>query len=163
VKVAFVAGKEEISMRSDILVPFFVFFTIGWIAWVVFSSIRRYQVAKFQAGVQVKLLEKIDSSQSVLAYAETEAGRNFLNSLVVEQPQNVTPYKSILSGVRAGIMLIALGVALLSLHSLAGNDADADRFIGTLAIALGIGFELAAAATYFLSQSFGLLNKSEHV
>lgn len=148
-------------MNEDVLVPLIVFFTIGWIAWVVFSSIRRYQIAKFQAGVQMKLLEKIDSSQSVLAYAETEAGRNFLNSLAVEQTQKETPYKSILSGVRAGIMLIAFGAALLSLHSLAGNDAQANTFIGTLAIALGIGFEIAAVATYFLSRSFGLLNRDE--
>jgi hypothetical protein len=148
-------------MAENVGVPFIVFFTIGWVAWVVLSSIRRYQVAKLQSAVQMKLLEKIDSPQSVLAYAETEAGRHFLNSLAVEQAERSTPYKSILSGVRAGIMLIALGAALLSLHSLAGNDAQANTFIGTLAIALGIGFELAALATYFLSQSFGLLNKGE--
>lgn len=149
-------------MRQDVLVPFFVFFTIGWIAWVVFSSIRRYQIAKFQAGVQMKLLEKMDSSQTVLAYAETEAGRHFLNSLAVEQPARATPYKGILSGVRAGILLIAFGTALLSLHSLAGNDAAANTFIGTIALTLGIGFEIAAGATYFLSRSFGLLNRNEH-
>jgi hypothetical protein len=65
---------------------------------------------------------------------------------------------SLLSGVRWGIMLIVFGVALLSLHSRAGFDAESDLFIGTIAIALGVGFELAAGATYFLSRSFGLLN-----
>ncbi|WP_348267591.1 hypothetical protein P8936_17840 [Edaphobacter paludis] len=148
-------------MAENVLVPFIVFFTIGWIAWVVLSSIRRYRIAKLQYFVQMKLLEKIDSPQTVLAYAETEAGRNFLSSLAVEQAERATPYKSILSGVRAGIMLIALGAALLSLHSLAGNDAQANQFIGTIALTLGIGFEVAALATYFLSRSFGLLNKSE--
>lgn len=146
-------------MDHDVLVPFIVFFTIGWIAWVVFSSIRRHQIAKFQYGVQMKVLEKIDSSQSLLAYSQTEAGSQFLDSLAVERAEQATPYKNILSGVRAGIMLIAFGVGLLLLHSLAGNEAQANTFIGTLAIALGIGFELAAAATYFLSRSFGLLNQ----
>lgn len=146
-------------MGHDVLVPFIVFFTMGWIAWVVFSSIRRYQIAKLQAGVQARLLEKIDSGQTVLAYAQTEAGRQFLNSLVMERGERATPYKNILSGVRAGIMLIVFGAALLSLHSMAGNEAQANTFIGTLAIALGIGFELAAGATYFLSRSFGLLNQ----
>jgi hypothetical protein len=154
-------GKRGKFMAENVLVPFIVFFTIGWVAWVVLSSIRRYQVAKLQSAVQMKLLEKIDSPQSVLAYAETEGGRGFLNSLAVEQAERSTPYKSILSGVRAGIMLIALGAALLSLHSYAGDGALTDLFIGTLAIALGIGFELAALATYFLSQSFGLLTKDE--
>ena|ERR1700716_2261931 len=146
-------------MNENVLVPLFVFFTIGWIAWVILSSIRRYQVAKFQTGLQMKVLEKIDSGQTAVAYAETEAGRHFLKSLAVERAEGVAPYKNILSGVRAGIMLIVFGAALLSLHSLAGNDAQANTFIGTIAIALGIGFELAAAATYFLSRSFGLLNK----
>lgn len=143
----------------DAFVPFIVFFTFGWIAWVILSSIRRYQVAKFQTSLQMKVLEKIDSGQTAVAYAETEAGRHFLRSLAVERSEGVTPYKNILSGVRWGIMLIAFGVALLSLRSLAGNDAQANTFIGTIAIALGVGFELAAAATYFLSRSFGLLNK----
>lgn len=146
-------------MGHDVLVPFIVFFTIGWIAWVVFSSIRRHQIAKFQAGVQMKVLEKIDSSQSLLAYAQTEAGSQFLDSLAVERAERANPYKNILSGVRAGIMLIAFGAALLSLHSIAGDEAQANTFIGTLSIALGIGFELAAGATYFLSRSFGLLNQ----
>jgi hypothetical protein len=145
-------------MGHEVLVPFIVFFTIGWIAWVVFSSIRRHQIAKFQAGVQMKVLEKIDSSQSLLAYAQTESGSQFLDSLAVERAERANPYKNILSGVRAGIMLIAFGAALLSLHSIAGDEAQANTFIGTLSIALGIGFELAAGATYFLSRSFGLLN-----
>jgi hypothetical protein len=146
-------------MNEDVLVPLIVFFTIGWIAWVILSSIRRYQVAKFQTNLQMKVLEKIDSGQTVVAYAETEAGRRFLESLAMERAEGVAPYKNILSGVRAGIMLIVFGVALLALHSLAGNAAQANTFIGTISIALGIGFELAAAATYFLSRSFGLLNK----
>ncbi|MBN9615499.1 MAG: hypothetical protein BGO25_10985 [Acidobacteriales bacterium 59-55] len=146
-------------MLKDVLVPFIVFFTMGWIAWVVFASIRRYQIAKLQAGLQTRLLEKIDSSQAVLAYAETEVGRQFLRSLAMEGAAQTTPYKNILSGVRTGIMLIVFGAALLALHSMAGDEAQANTFIGTLSIALGIGFELAAGATYFLSRSFGLLNQ----
>lgn len=148
-------------MDSSIWVPFIVFFTIGWIAWVVLSSIRRYKIARLQSDVQIKLLDKIDSSQTVLAYAETEAGRHFLNSLAVERTESA-PHRSILSGVRAGIILIAMGVALVSLHSMVNGDGpQVCRFFGTLAIALGIGFELAAIATYLLSQSFGLLKRDE--
>lgn len=147
---------------EGVLVPFIVFFTIGWIAWVVLSSIRRYKIARLQSDVQMKLLDKIDSSQSVLAYAETEAGRHFLNSLAVERTEGSAPH-SILGGVRAGIILIAVGIALVSLlHSMVyGDGPQVCRFFGTLAIALGIGFELAALATYFLSQSFGLLKRDE--
>ncbi|HZY60932.1 MAG TPA: hypothetical protein VFE38_00295 [Edaphobacter sp.] len=144
---------------ENALGPIVVFSTIAWIAWLTFSSIRRYKIAKLQAGVQMKLLEKIDSSQSLLTYVETEPGRNFLSSLAVEQAQKMMPYKSILSGVYAGIILIALGIALVLLRSVAGDAAQACRFFGTLSIALGIGFEIASVVTYFLSQSFGLVNR----
>jgi hypothetical protein len=155
------AIKTEENMNPGVLVPFIVFVTIGWIAWAIFSSIRRYQIAKFQAGLQMKVLEKIEPGQMVLAYAETEAGKQFLNSLAVERNEQPTPYKNILSGVRAGIILIALGVALLIVHEMDKSGPQANSFIGTIAITLGIGFEVAAAATYFLSRSFGLLNRDE--
>ena len=141
------------------LAPLIVFATISWIAWLIFSSLRRYQIAKLQTGLQMKLLEKIDSAQTALAYVETDAGRNFLKSLAVEQQEVGAPYRSILSGVRWGIMLIAFGIAFFALRSIAGEHANAHTFIGSLAMALGVGCEIAAGATYFLSRSFGLLKK----
>jgi hypothetical protein len=70
-------------MDDKTLVPFFLFVVLGWITWVIFSSIRRYLVAKTQSAVQMRLLEKVDSSQSLLAYAETDSGRRFLESLMI--------------------------------------------------------------------------------
>ena len=146
-------------MNDDVLVPMFAFFVIGWVTWVVFSSIRRYLTAKFQTNLQMKMLEKIDSGETAVAYAQTEAGREFLKSLAVERAEGGSPYRNILSGVRAGIMLLAFGIAVLSLRSLSGDAVEAGTLIGRIAIALGIGFELAAGATYFLSRSFGLLSR----
>lgn len=143
---------------SETFVPIALFILIGSIAWIIFTSLRRYQIAKLQTSLQMRLLDKIDSGQAA-AYAETEAGRKFLESLAVEKPAVATPYKSIMSGVRWGIMLIAFGIAFFCLRSVAGNHARDHTVIGTLAMALGIGFELAAGATYFLSRSFGLLKR----
>lgn len=146
-------------MAQDVLVPGVVFFTIGWIAWVIFSSIRRYMIAKFQAGVQSKLLDKVDSSQALLSYAETEAGRKFIDALTVEQSEPMTPYRRILTGVQVGITLVALGIGLLLVHS-TGMDSDVEFTIfGTLAVALGVGLGISAAACYFISRSMGLLQR----
>jgi len=41
-----------------------------WIAWVIFSTIRRYKIAKLQAEVQSRLLDKVGSGQELLAYAQ---------------------------------------------------------------------------------------------
>ena len=154
--------EEGKYMSENIVVPFFVMATIGWLAWLIFSSIRRYLLAKMQSGVQIRLLEKVDSSQTLLAYAETESGRRFLESLRVEQAEPVTPYRRILSGVQSGIVLSAFGVGMLVLHSTAVAPEREFTIFGTLALALGIGFGLAAVASYLLSRSFGLLQRGSN-
>jgi hypothetical protein len=144
-------------MSEHILVPFFVLVTLGWLGWVIFSSIRRYLLAKIQSGVQMKLLEKVDSSQTLLAYAETEPGRRFLDSLRFEQAEPTMPFRRILSGVQSGIVLTAFGVGMLILHSSGVAPEREFTIFGGLALALGIGFGVAAGASYVLSRSFGLL------
>jgi hypothetical protein len=144
-------------MGDHVLVPFFLFVMVGWIAWVIFSSIRRYLLAKMQSGVQMRLLDKVDSSQTLLAYAETESGRRFLESLRVELGEPAMPFRRILSGVQSGIVLICFGVGMLVLR---GYDMGLDpefKIFGVLAVSLGIGFGVAAGASYLLSRSFGLL------
>jgi|HubBroStandDraft_5_1064220.scaffolds.fasta_scaffold726424_2 hypothetical protein len=144
-------------MSDDILVPFFIASMFAWIAWVIFSTIRRYSLAKMQSGVQMKLLEKVDSGQALVAYAETESGRRFLESLSVEQMEPAMPYGRILSGAQSGVVLSAFGIGMLLLHSTGVAPEREFTIFGGLALALGIGFVLAAAVSFVLSRSFGLL------
>jgi hypothetical protein len=153
-------GKEY--MNEDVLVPFFVGATFAWIAWVIFSTIRRYLLAKMQSGVQMRLLEKVDSSQALLAYAETESGRRFLESLRVEQVEPAMPYRRILSGAQSGVVLSAFGIGMLLLHSTGVAPEREFTIFGGLALALGIGFVLAAVVSYVLSNSFGLLQRGSN-
>jgi hypothetical protein len=149
-------------MSENIVVPFFVMATIGWLAWLIFSSIRRYLLAKMQSGVQIRLLEKVDSSQTLLAYVESESGRRFLESLRIEQGEPAMPYRRILSGAQTGIILSAFGVGMLVLHSTGVAPDSEFTIFGGLALALGIGFALASAASYLLSRSFGLLQRGSN-
>ena len=144
-------------MEEKVLVPLFLFAMVGWIAWVIFSSIRRYLLAKMQASLQMKMLEKVDSSQTLLAYVESESGRKFLESLRVEQGEPAMQYRRILSGAQNGIVLSAFGVGILVLHSIGVATEPEFTIFGGLALALGIGFGLASGASYLLSRSFGLL------
>lgn len=140
---------------ENILVPGSAFFMIGWIVWVLFSSIRRYKIAKFQSDVQSRLLQRLDTSQSLLAYVETPAGKQFVEGLSTER---VTPYERILSSTQAAIIITAFGIALLVLRAKLPFSDEAFTIFGTMAIALGVGFGVAAAASYFLSRSFGLFD-----
>src|SRR5580704_17423344 len=131
---------------------------VAWIAWITFSTIRRYLVAKLQASLQAKLLDRIDSSQALLAYVATDPGRKLVDALRLEQEDRAAPFRSILLGVQACIVLIVLGGTFLLLHAIKILPDDSAVVMGALPMALGIGFGIAAGATYVISRNFGLLS-----
>ncbi|HEY6339449.1 MAG TPA: hypothetical protein VIW68_13225 [Candidatus Sulfotelmatobacter sp.] len=142
-------------MNSDNIVAIMLPSLLAWIAWLIFSTIRRYKIAKLQADVQSKLLEKVGSGQELLAYAQTETGKELLQSLRVER---VSPYGRIIGALQTGIVLILFGVTMLMLHSHVDEAGNGFVVLGSLITALGFGFSLSAIASYYLSKSFGLLN-----
>ncbi len=130
-----------------------------WFAWVIFTTIRRYKIAKMQAEAQAKLLEKVGSGQELLAYAQSDTGMQLLESLKVER---VAPQGRIIGALQTGIIFLMFGVALLILRYQVSIAGDQEGFVvlGTLSCSLGVGFALSAAASYYLSKSWGLLNGS---
>src|SRR5580704_18302266 len=102
-------------MNQDVVLALTLPGMFGWFAWLIFNTIRRYKIAKLQAEVQTKLLDKIGSGQELLAYAQTEAGRELLESLKVER---VSPYGRIIGALQTGIVLILFGAALLLLRTI---------------------------------------------
>jgi len=144
-------------MSPDIIVAFTLPGTFSWLAWLIFSTIRRYKIAKLQSEVQTKLLDKVASGQELLAYAQTEVGRELLESLKVEQ--RVSPYGRIIGAMQTGIIALLVGSAFLFLRSRVPGDAEEGFLVfGTILSFLGLGFGISAGASYYLSRSFGLLN-----
>ena len=88
---------------------------------------------------------------------QSDAGKRLVESLGVER---ASPYGRIIGALQAGVVLIPVGLGLIFLR---GRIAGADEgffVFGTLICTLGIGFILAAAVSYALSKSFGLLEHS---
>ena len=142
-------------MNSDIIVAISIPSMLAWIAWTIFSTIRRFKIAKLQAEVQTKLLDKVGSAQDLLAYVQTEAGREMLESLKVERH---SPHARIIGALQTSIVMICLGAAFLFLRGRITGTEEGFLVFGTLATMLGIGFGLSAISSYYLSRSFGLLN-----
>ena len=138
---------------AEILVPIAVFTMIGWIVWVIFSSVRRIKTAKVQGEVAEALLARFDSAQAMLAYVETDAGKKFLSSLAQESG---TPYGGILDCIRWGLIFLIVGGTLCWMHAAGAVDHDA-QVMGILAVALGAALEAAAAVTYLASRALGLV------
>ena len=142
-------------MLSDIVAMISIPAMLAWFAWIVFGNIRRFKIAKLQAEVQTKLLDKVSSSQDLIAYAQTEAGQEMLESLKVERH---SPHTRIIGALQTSIVMICLGVAVLFLRGRITGTEEGFLVFGTLATMLGAGFGLSAVAAYYLSKSFGLLN-----
>jgi hypothetical protein len=129
------------------------------LAWITFSTIRRYRIAKLQADLQFKLLEKITNGQELLAYAQTDAGRQLLESLKVERAvDRGAPHGKIIVSLQIGIVLFVFGAGMLFARTRIPDGSEPLAIIGSLIGALGLGFALASLASYYLSKSFGLLN-----
>jgi len=135
------------------LVPCAVFTMIGFIVWVIFSTVRRYKVASVQGDVAKTMLMHFDSAQSMLAYIETESGKKFLNSLWQEAG---TSYGGILDCMRWGVVFLIVGGTLCWMHAAGIVDRDA-QVAGMLAVALGVGLEAAAAISFFAARAMGLV------
>jgi hypothetical protein len=136
-----------------VLVPIAVFTMIGWIVWVIFSTVLRYKSAKVQGEVAKALLARFDSAQAMLAYVETDSGKKLLNSVARESG---TAYGSILDCTRWGLVFLIVGGTVCWMHAAGVVDHDA-QVMGILAVALGVGLEAAAVVSYVASRALGLV------
>jgi hypothetical protein len=148
------------------IIPFLVFIVISgallWMLHVILENRRWDKMVKVQSETHTKLLDKFGSSQDMLAYMESEAGRRFLEQPLfsVEQKQVARfPYGRILWSVQIGLVMGLLGTGLLFLQGGDKVSPDADtalRILGTVALTVGIGFVLSAVVSYALSKRLGL-------
>lgn len=148
-------------MAIPIVAMIMVFGGIVAVFWVVFSTIRRLKVARVQSEVNSKLIEKLGSSPEFLTFLDSDAGKQLVASLGIEQPSR-EPYGRILSSVQAGVILLLLGIALLILGGHFANAAEGFFVLGGVAVALGAGFLISAGVSYRLSKKFGLLDRERN-
>lgn len=147
-------------MGEEVILFPILFTLIGFVIWIIFSSIRRYKTAKLQAELQTKLLEKLGSGQELIAYVQSDTGKQFLESLNMEQR---TPYGRILGAAQVSVILVLLSFAFLFLRSRVSGAEEGFLVFGAITLCLGLGFGLSAALSYYMSKSFGLLaDSAEH-
>jgi len=165
--------REVMSMWRNMFESVIVFagfmlfaFTISWIIKYVVDHRRWLRTSRTQSEMHAKLLERMTSSEDLKAYMESEAGQRFLQAspLAMEAANQQTvgaPFSRILWSVQVGVVMIALGIGFLFVGR--GLEPEVQQMIGawgTLAIALGVGFAISAAASYVISSRLGLLDQN---
>jgi hypothetical protein len=168
-----ITGPENAALRiwSDILdgVAVFSVFTaialaLMWIVRTIIQSRRWNRVSKVQTDVHNKLLDRFTANEDLLAYIQSPAGRKFLESepLTLDaQPKPLgAPLNRILLSVQVGVVLAAGALGLLFVSGRVISEVAQPLFaIGVLALAVGAGFVVSAAASFLLSRRLGLLEQ----
>jgi len=140
---------------APVLILVTIFTAIVLMVRTVTVNRRLHQIAKLQSDMQTRLLEKFGTSQDLIAYLESPAGQKFLESATIERRN---PFGRILGSIQAGIVLTMAGLGFFVLQGQWRYVEEGFLFLGTMGLALGLGFLLSSAAAYFLSKSWGLLD-----
>lgn len=131
---------------------------IGWILWLVF---RRYQL---QAHARVqrtesfnRLIDKFGTAKEFVDFLQSDAGRKLLEDPIAT-PAN--PMSSVRRFIQGGIILLALGGALLLNANRLHGETDINyireamgmNYWGTIFLGGGVALMIVAIVSYFLAK-----------
>lgn len=148
------------------LAPVLVMFAcLGFTVWLIRMVVinRRWRrIFQLQTEVHGKLIDKLGSTQELLNYMETDAGKRFLEAAPIpvdfEQDSRLPAVLSrVLMPLSIGIILVLLGVGVLFLRHSLPEQAEALLVLGTITLMPGIGFIICAGITWLLAQRLGLM------
>ena len=141
--------------------------TVG-IVWLIRSAIehRRWQrTMRAQSELNSKLIDRFSSSDELLAYLQSPAGKSLIEPAVIPQasprpmPMNA-PLSRIFWSLQSGIVVGTLGTGLIFVSRGVATDPEFAQVlygIGIVILTIGLGFAISAAVSYVLSQRLGLI------
>lgn len=138
-----------------IIFPILFLAVFGCLAyWIHIRSRRSRERLQAQMELQSKILARFDSAQEFAGFLQTEGGRTFLSGLA-EQPVERRPTQRILTAIQIGIVIAMFGIGLCLIGLI---EYTTDPVLpGVVLLCIGGGFLIAAAVSYRLSKSWGLL------
>jgi hypothetical protein len=147
-------------MQPEVVIVPVIFGVFGWMVWTITTNIRQAKTARIVAELHGKVLDKCSANQELMSYVQSDAGRRFLESAATSQ---ANPTARILNAVQAGTILSLVGGAFITVSNLHHEIEAREAFVtsGYLVLALGLGFLVSAAISYFLCKSWGLLTQVE--
>jgi hypothetical protein len=146
--------------------PFLVFLCILsallWLTHVLLENRRWNRIFKLQTDVHGRLIERFGTSQEVLTYMGTDAGKRFLEATPIavgfeRQSPVPSPVARVLTPLQIGVVMTLLGIGLLSLRHSVADGGGALLVIGTVVLMPGLGFIISAGITWVLARHLGLM------
>jgi hypothetical protein len=154
-------------MHSELIIAPAAFTLAGFIVWTLVAGWQRHYRLKVTNSFNTKLLDRIGSIKDLNEFLQTESGAQFMDNLTVER-QTMRPQEGILRAIQIGIVLVTLSLGFLGLrwyfaarYAAVGDDFEILTVVGAIALSLGVGFLISAAASYRLARTLGVLDGRE--
>jgi hypothetical protein len=163
------SGQRPSGVDQELIndgIPFLVFVCILgallWLTHVLLENRRWGRIFKLQTDVHGKLIERFGTSQEVLTYMGTDAGKRFLEATPIavgfeRQAPVPSPVARVLTPLQIGIVMTLLGAGLLSLRHSVADGGSALLVVGTVVLMPGLGFIISAGITWVLARHLGLM------
>lgn len=139
-----------------------LFSALSFVVWTIVNFWIRRAHLRAVTDFNLRLLDRVGSIKDFNEFLQTDGGVKFMSSLTASTTvrQGGSPGSRILFASQAGIVLSALGVGLLTLQARLVDEQGAVGFVitGVIALSIGVGFLLSAAASWWLARSLGVLD-----
>jgi len=145
---------------DPILIPIAFFVAVSVIAYVVVQARSRTEANRLD--LHSKLIERMGSAREFGEFLSTEAGERFLKSLAPPATSPSSPQMRMILGVRTGIIVTTIGVALfigMSQNAFPTESEDL-AILATLSTAAGVGFLISSFVSYRLARRLGLVEQN---
>jgi hypothetical protein len=138
-----------------------VTFGLVWIIKSLLEQRRWTKATRAQGELQTKLIDRFASSDELLAYLQSPAGKALREMPAITTTATArgmdAPLSRIFWSLQAGSVLSAAGAGMLFVSGREPLLAPPLFAIGTVILTIGVGFIASAAISYLLSQRLGLV------
>lgn len=133
-----------------------------WLVKTLIDYRRWYRLSKVQTEAHNKLLDRLGANEELMAYIGSPAGKRFLEAgpiMVEEGVSAAGPLRRILWSIQVGVVVVCGGIGIMIAKSALPEEFNRMlSVVGVFAIAVGVGFVLAAGASALISKRLGVID-----
>ena len=157
------AVNSLLNTVSAVVIGATIIICLSWIITSIVSSMRQRANTRTRVEVYNRLVDKFGTAPEFVEFLQSNAGLRFIEEQAVDVSQ---PIRGIFSSIRLGLSLVLTGLGMLIVSNVWDRELGNDLYIvialgGTIALTAGAGFIVAAAISYKLCKTLGLITKSE--
>jgi len=128
---------------------------IGLLFFIVWA-ILEWRKMRHKSKLQSQIVDKFSTAKELNDFLQSQEGNTFLKFLKFN---GLAPREKIMSSLTRGVILSALGIALIVIGGLLTEEMMYFFSAGIVVIALGAGFLISALISYKLSKKWGIINE----